>query len=198
MPSIFGSAESAIQNLLNPDFNVGNNRFANESPTNEYIQSAFDRAANLSQGRLASEFSRAGRFGSQAQQTLRADELGAISSNLLLPLMENERNRQFSATESNLGRALQSRQLASQSQLGGINPALNLGQLMQSNQQQRLDAPETALNRQIARQQAMFPFFPGTQNQQTNQQGQVTQPLFNNPLSSFFGGALAGQSLFGR
>lgn len=165
------------------------NTFADSGQQNEFIQSAFNRAANLTQPRLASEFSRAGRRvrrddSPEALKTLRADELGSISSGLLLPLLESERGRQFGAIEANLGR-----------QVGALPFASSLGLQERDVAQQRLDQPFNRFARQTGALGSLFPFFPPTQTRDTTASGAVNQPLFNNPLAGGLGGLLLGQQI---
>lgn len=187
-------AGSGASQIAGGSLQGGANRFADAGGENQYLQTAFDRAANLTQPRLAAEFATSGRFGKPASQgALRADELGAISSNLLMPLLESERNRQFSATEANLGReqAGFNRQLASLPVLAGV------GQMYDQNAQQRANAGGISLDQQIARLGALSPFFGTSQTQSTSQTGNVSQPTFNNPMAGAVGGLLLGQQLAG-
>jgi hypothetical protein len=72
----------------------------------------------------------------------------------------------------------------------------------QQQAQAQLNAPSTGLNQYIGQLGGLSPYFPGTtnQSQSTQQTGNVTQPLYNNPLSSVAGGAVLGNyvgNLFG-
>ena len=173
------------------NYQPGTSMFASGMDINPYLQSAFDRAANLTQPRLQSEFARAGRSGAPAQGTLRADELGAISSGLLLPLMEAERNRQFQATESGLNRGLSAAGL----NLSALNPLMTAGQLSMNQQQQQLNSPFTGFSQYLSGIQGVNPLLPSTQTQNTSQTGNVTQPLYSSPISSALGGALLGSNV---
>jgi hypothetical protein len=113
-------------------------------------------------------------------------EYGASESGLdrLYAQMEANLGRQYGATEGNLSRDLAS-----------VYPMLQGGEYLRNVQQDQLNAGNTSFNQYLAQLQGFLPFFPGTQTQQTSQTGSVTQPLFNNPLAGFLGGAQLG-SLF--
>ena len=70
-------------NFLNPD-------------TNPYLQQTFDRAADLTQTRLASEFAGSGRDLGAARPA-RSDELQTLSSNIFGGNFQQERDRQQNA-----------------------------------------------------------------------------------------------------
>lgn len=142
---------------------------------NPYLDTVFNAAADSTQNRLASEFAHAGQYGSPQNQQARSQQLQQLAAGIYGPGYEAERQRQFSAIP-----------------LGG-----QFGQIQQGYGQMQADAPFTDLQRYAAGLQGLFPFYPGAQRQQTSQTGNVTQPLFNNPLGGFLGGALLGQSIFG-
>jgi hypothetical protein len=146
--------------------------FAGGGGINPYLDSVFNSAADSTRTRLASEFARSGR-NIQASAPARSEELQHLAAGIYGPGHEAERQRQFSS----------------------LLPLLGAGDYMRGIEQQRLDAPYTALDRYLGGLGGLMPFFPGTQNQTTQQTGAVTQPLFNNPLAGFLGGAQLG-SLF--
>jgi hypothetical protein len=79
--------------------------------------------------------------------------------------------------------------------MASVYPMLQGGEYLRNVQQDQLNAGNTSFNQYLAQLQGFLPFFPGTQTQNTSQTGSVTQPLFNNPLAGFLGGAQLG-SLF--
>lgn len=144
---------------------------------NPYLQQMFNTAADATQNRQATEFSMSGAGGvnSPSHQQARSQELQTLAASIFGQGFENERNRGLAAAPLQLG----------------------AGQYLQQDMQNRMDAPANAVNQQIAQLQGLSPFFPGatTQTQNTNQTGNVTQPLYNNPLAGAAGGAMLGQAL---
>lgn len=136
---------------------------------NPYLDTVFNTAADATRGRLASEFAGAGRrVGGVDHQGFRSDELQQLAAGIYGPGFEAERSREFAA----------------QPQLIGAGEYLR-------------NIPFDNLLKYLGGLQGLMPFFPGTQTQNTTQQGSVTQPLFNNPWAGFLGGAQLG-SIFGR
>jgi hypothetical protein len=146
--------------------------FAGGGGINPYLDSVFNSAADSTQTRLASEFARSGR-NVKASAPARSEELQHLAAGIYGPGYDAERQRQFAS----------------------LLPLLGAGDYMRGVQQQQMDAPYTGLERYLGGLGGLMPFFPGTQNQTTQQAGNVTQPLFNNPLAGFLGGAQLG-SLF--
>lgn len=186
------------------------NQFASGAGINPYLDEAFNTAAGATQNRLASEFARAGRYGSGANQQARSQELQTLASNIYGQGFEAERQRQFGATEANLGRqygATESnlgRGYGLQSQALGLSPTI--GSQIQSHQQALYDYPGQHVNQAISRLGALSPFFPssvsqrnqGVQSQAGTSTGSQTTPLYNDPFSGFAGGALLGSVLSGQ
>jgi hypothetical protein len=141
---------------------------------NPYLNTAFNAAADATQNRLSSEFARSGR-NLGAAQPARSQELQHLAAGIYGPGYEAERQRQY----------------------GAIPQAALMGQQQQLYGQMQADAPYTNLARYSSALQGLYPFFPGSQRQQTSQTGSVTQPLFNNPMAGLLGGAMLGQQLFG-
>ena len=84
MPQAQQQVSNTVQgNYLSPD-------------TNPYLQSTFNRAADLTQGRLATEFARGGRD-LDASMPARSDELQTLASNIFGGNYQAERDRQFNA-----------------------------------------------------------------------------------------------------
>lgn len=194
----------------NPFATGGMNQFASGGGINPYLDNVFDTAAGATQNRLASEFARAGRYGSGANQQARSQELQTLAANIYGPGFEAERQRQFGATEANLGRRFNAteanlgRGYGLQSQALGLAPSIG-GQIQARNQAQA-DRPSENFNQTLTRLGSLFPFFPstttqrnqGTQSQSGFTSGSQTTPLYNDPFSGFAGGALLGSALTGR
>lgn len=202
--------------------NLGTNPFATGGPTNTapttssfasgaginpYLDQVFNAAADSTQNRLATEFANAGGFGSGSHGQARSQELQNLAAGIYAPGYEAERSRQYGAQESGVDRLLAQMEANLGRQYGAIEgnlgrdlssiyPMLTGGDYLRNIQQQQNDASYTNLARYLSGLQGVMPFFPGTQTQNTQQTGSVTQPLFNNPLAGFLGGAQLG-SLFG-
>jgi hypothetical protein len=212
-----------LQQSANRLGNLGSNPFAfpgmeNTAPTtsffadgqtiNPYLDQVFNAAADSTQNRLASEFASAGRFNSGNQQQARSQELQNLAAGIYAPGYEAERSRQYGATEAGIDRRLGQTDSNLGRQYGAIESNLGrdlsrvplemaLGDYMTNYNQSALDAPWTGLDRYMTGLGGLLPFFPGTQTQNTVQDGSVTNPLFNNPLAGFLGGSMLGRSLFG-
>jgi hypothetical protein len=178
----YGAQESSVDRLLaQMEGNLGRQYGAQES--------GLSRLLAQMEGNLGREYGAAesglSRQLSQTDSNL-ARQYGAQESGLdrLYAQMEANLGRQYGATEGNLNR-----------DMAAIYPMLQGGEYLRNVQQQQLDAPNMAFNQYMQQLQVFVPFFPGTQTQNTSQTGQVTQPLFNNPLAGFLGGAQLG-SLF--
>ena len=86
--SLLNQAQDTTESTLRGDF---------LSPdSNPFLQQTFDRAANLTQGRLDTEFSGAGR-NLGAARPARSEELQTLSSNIFGGNFQQERDRQLQA-----------------------------------------------------------------------------------------------------
>lgn len=136
---------------------------------NPYLDTVFNTAANATQGRLASEFARSGRnVGGVDHQGFRSDELQQLAAGIYGPGFEAERSREFAAQPE----------------------LIRTGDYLRN-------LPFSNLMQYLSGLQGLMPFFPGSQTQNTEQTGSVTQPLFNNPWAGFLGGAQLGQIFAG-
>ncbi len=168
--------------------------FASGANINPYLDTEFNAAADATQNRLASEFANAGQFGSPQNTQARSQELQQLAAGIYGPGYQNAQNLQYGAQEAGVSRGLQQQDSNLNRTLQSAQVALPLGQYMQQQQQQQLNAPYTNLNQYIGQLGGISPFFPGTytQSQAGNQTGNYTQPLYNNPLTAALGGASLG------
>jgi hypothetical protein len=177
--------------------------FASGANINPYLDLTFNAAADAMQPRLASEFANAGQYGSPQNQQARSQELQTLAAGIYGPGYQNAQNLQYGAQEAGVSRGLQQQDSNLNRTIQASQASLPIGSYMQQQQQQQLNAPYTNLSQYIGELGGVSPFFPGTVNQAqtSNQTGNVTQPLYNNPLTSAVGGATLGSyygSLLGQ
>jgi hypothetical protein len=191
--SAFNTAQDQLTNL--PQNNAPTtSSFASGANINPYLDMTFNAAADATQNRLATEFANAGQINSPQDQQARSQQLQQLAAGIYGPGYQNAQQLQYGAQESGVTRGLQ-QQDANINRTLQANPLLQqLGMTQQQQAQAQLNAPATGLNQYIGQLGGLSPYFPGTtnQSQSTNQTGNVTQPLYNNPLSSVAGGAILG------
>jgi hypothetical protein len=191
--SAFNTAQDQLTNL--PQNNAPTtSSFASGANINPYLDMTFNAAADATQNRLATEFANAGQLNSPQDQQARSQQLQQLAAGIYGPGYQNAQQLQYGAQESGVTRGLQ-QQDANINRTLQANPLLQqLGMTQQQQAQAQLNAPATGLNQYIGQLGGLSPYFPGTtnQSQSTNQTGNVTQPLYNNPLSSVAGGAILG------
>jgi len=159
-----GAAQNYVQNSLNGGF-------LNSNP---YIDQTFNRAAQATQGQLASQFAGSGR-NVDASQGNRAQQLNDLASQIYGGNYANERQ----LMQGTLGYA---QPLGNQmyADIAALNQS---GGYQQNQRQTELDAPATALDQYLARVR-------GTDYGQTQ-----TQKNPSNPVGGAIGGAMAGNSI---
>jgi hypothetical protein len=190
--------------LLNHTADQLNNLGSNTAPTtssfasganiNPYLDMTFNAAADSTQNRLGTEFANAGQVNSPQHQGDRSQELQTLAAGIYGPGYQQAQNLQYGAQEAGVSRGLQQQDSNLNRTLQGAQTALPIAQYMQQQQQAQLNGPQTSLNQYIGQLGGLAPYFPGTatQTQGTTQTGNVTQPLYNNPLTSAIGGAALG------
>jgi hypothetical protein len=151
---------------LNP-FATGPNPFGGAS--NPLLDATFDQAAQRSLSRLESEFAGSGR-NIEASAPARADMLSSLASQIYAPAYENERNRQLSYGQQQLGIGAQGFESGQQRQLQSGLAAQGIG----------AGSYEALADRQLQ---------SGLQGQQIGAQG------FENARSQGLQARLAGQSI---
>jgi hypothetical protein len=110
--------------------------------SNPYLDQTFNRAAQATQGQLASQFAGSGRNIS-ASEGNRADQLNGLATQIYGGAYDQERNRQ----QQVLGMAPQ----LGQAQYGDLNALASVGASREGYQQEQLDAPGNALDEFISR-----------------------------------------------
>ena len=192
---------NAVNRLMNPGANYAptSSIFASGASINPHLDTVFNTAADATQNRLATEFAHAGRVNSGSHQQARSQDLQTLAAQVYAPGFEAERARQYGASEAGVDRGLNQQEANLQRNLSTVPGLFGAGQYIQQYNQGVLDSPTNALNQYIGQLGGLSPFFPGstTQVQSTNQTGNVTQPLYNNPLTGALGGAMLGGYLQG-
>jgi hypothetical protein len=165
--------------------------------TNPYLQQTFNRAADLTRGRLASEFAGSGRdLG--ASQPARSEELQTLASNIFGGNYQQERNRQANLTGQSLGLGQQNlqnqrgtfgagQQLGVQQQQGALGAALPFANQDFTNISAILQSSSNPVDNLINRIGAIAPAAGGTAT--------ISQPVHSNPLMAGLGGAALGSQL---
>jgi hypothetical protein len=159
------AAQGYVQNTLGGGF-MGQN---------PYLDATFNKAAQATQGQLASQFAGSGRNVDQSEG-LRAQQLGDLSNTIYGGAYENERNRMQGVLP--FAQQLGNQQYTDAAALGQVGAA------QQDRAQTALDAPGAALDQYLAR------ISSGTMGSNT------TTKSGGNKLAGAAGGAAAG-SAFG-
>jgi hypothetical protein len=193
LPSVIARATDNIGNL-GQNTAPTTSSFANGANINPYLDTEFNAAADSTQNRLGTEFAAAGQSMSPQHQGARSQELQTLAAGIFGPGYENAYNRQYGAQEAGVQRGLTQADSNLNRTLQAAPLALQLGQYQQGQTQQQLDSPTTSLDQYIGQLGGLSPYYPGTQTQSqaTNQNGSVTQPLYNNPVLGALGGASLG------
>jgi hypothetical protein len=88
---LLGSSQQEIQNILSGQYL--------DPSTNPYLQQAYERAAGGVQSDIASQFAKAGRYGSGAMTETLGKSLGDIASQIYGGAYQQERARQLQAAQ---------------------------------------------------------------------------------------------------
>ena len=98
------------------------NDFANTNQSNPYIDNMFNRAATQVRDNTNAMFSKAGRYGSTANQDALSDSLGDMANQFYGGAYESDANRRFGAAEALGGRQAGdiNRQLGAAGQMAGL------------------------------------------------------------------------------
>ena len=136
--NLISNSQSLVDQTISGDF-LNNNPFLGGDPnnpflgggaTNPYLDATFNRAADLTKGRLDSEFAGAGR-NLGASYPARSDELQTLAANIYRPAYESDQNRRLSAYEGQQGRALNAYEGERGRQFGAVSQAESLDPLNQ-------------------------------------------------------------------
>tara|TARA_R100000805_G_C3614365_1_gene115515 strand:+ start:968 stop:1777 length:810 start_codon:yes stop_codon:yes gene_type:complete len=176
---LLGSAQGEINNILQGNY---------LSPTsNPYLQGLYNQMAGDVTAGVQSQFSKAGRLGSAANQQVLAEELGQLANQVYAPNYQMERQNMMAATQL-------APQLA-QADYQDIQALAGVGQQKESQQMAQI---QDAINRFDFEQQK--PYYKlreylasiGSPYAQTVSQ---TQPVFRNQAAGLLGGAMQGYQL---
>lgn len=178
---LLGSSQQEINKILQGDY---------LSPTtNPYSQALFNQMAGDVTSQVQSQFSKAGRLGSGANQEILSRSLGELANRVYGDQFDKERDRQFQATQiaPQLGE-MDFNDLARLQQVGQEKESLEMAKLQDAiarydyNQQQ----PYIKLNQYLGALGASVPTTTVS-----------TQPVFRNTGAGLLGGALTGARLAG-
>ena len=176
---LLGSSQKEINNILQGNY---------LSPTsNPYLQGLYNQMAGDVTAGVQSQFSKAGRLGSAANQSVLADELGELANKVYAPNYQMERQNMMAATQL-------APQLA-QADYQDIQALAGVGQQRESQQMSQI---QDAVQRFDFEQQK--PYYKlreylasiGSPYAQTVSQ---TQPVFRNQAAGLLGGAMQGYQL---
>lgn len=178
---LLGSAQTEINKILSGDY---------LSPTtNPFAKALFDQMAGDVTSQVQSQFSRAGRLGSGANQEILTRSLGELANRVYGDQFDRERDRQFQATQiaPALGRA-DFDDIQALAGVGAEREALEMAKLQDAVarfdfEQQK---PYMKLNQFLGALGANVPTSTAT-----------TQPVFRNVGAGLLGGALTGAELAG-
>ena len=178
---LLGSAQNQINDILSGKF---------LSPTsNPFLQSVADQVADNVTSQVQSQFTRAGRLGSGANQEILAKQLADSQNRLFADNFAAERQRQFDAT-----------QLAPQLAAADYDDIGQLGQVGQIREDLEMAKLQDAIARFDFEQQRPFlklREYLGTIGANVPQTTLRTQPFFRNQGAGLLGGALQGAKLGG-
>ena len=176
---LLGSSQKEIDSILKGNY---------LSPTsNPYLQGLYNQMAGDVTAGVQSQFSKAGRLGSAANQQVLADELGQLANEVYAPNYQMERQNMMAAT-----------QLAPQLAQADYQDIQALAGVGQQKEAQEMAKIQDAINRFDFEQQK--PYYKlreylasiGSPYAQTVAQ---TQPVFKNQAAGLLGGAMQGYQL---
>ena len=178
---LLGSSQSEINKIL-----IGNYL---ATKTNPYSQALYNQIAGDVTSGVQSQFSKAGRLGSAANQSVLAEELGKVANQVYGDQYNQERDRMFQAT-----------QLAPQLAQADYDDIAQLGQVGVAKEDMEMAKIQDAMARFDFEQNK--PYFKlreylasiGSPYAQTTSQ---TQPIFRNTGAGLLGGAMTGAKLGG-
>jgi hypothetical protein len=179
---LLGSSQGEINKILSGDY---------LSPTsNPYLKGLYDQMAGDVTSGVQSQFSKAGRLGSAANQAVLAEELGDLATKVYAPAYQAERDKM-----------LQAATVAPQLAQADYDDITRLGQVGADRESLEMAKIQDAMARFDFEQQK--PYYKlreylasiGSPYAQTTSQ---TQPIFRNTGAGLLGGALAGARLAGQ
>ena len=178
---LLGSAQTEVNKILQGDY---------LSPTsNPFLQNVAQQVADNVTSQVQSQFTKAGRLGSGANQEILARELADAQNRLFADNFAAERQRQFDAV-----------QLAPQLGQADYDDIAQLGQVGAAREDLEMAKLQDAIARFDFEQQRPFlklREYLGTLGANVPTTTVSTQPVFRNTGAGLLGGALAGARLGG-
>ena len=178
---LLGSAQTEVNNILSGNY---------LSPTsNPFLQGVANQVADNVTSQVQSQFSRAGRLGSGANQEILAKQLADSQNRLFADNFAAERQRQFDAV-----------QLAPQLAQADYDDISRLGQVGAAREDLEMAKLQDAIGRFDFEQQRPFlklREYLGTLGANVPTTSVQTQPVFRNTGAGLLGGALQGARLGG-
>ena len=178
---LLGSAQTEVNNILSGNY---------LSPTsNPFLQGVANQVADNVTSQVQSQFSRAGRLGSGANQEILAKQLADSQNRLFADNFAAERQRQFDAV-----------QLAPQLAQADYDDISRLGQVGAAREDLEMAKLQDAIGRFDFEQQRPFlklREYLGTLGANVPTTSVSTQPVFRNTGAGLLGGALQGARLGG-
>ena len=179
---LLGSAQTEVNNILSGNY---------LSPSsNPFLQGVANQVADNVTSQVQSQFSRAGRLGSGANQEILAKQLADSQNRLFADNFAAERQRQFDAV-----------QLAPQLAQADYDDISRLGQVGAAREDLEMAKLQDAIGRFDFEQQRPFlklREYLGTLGANVPTTSVQTQPVFRNTGAGLLGGALAGARLGGQ
>lgn len=179
---LLGSAQNEINSILQGNYL--------NPQSNPFLQGVANQVSDDVTSRVNSQFTKAGRLGSGANQEILTRELADAQNRLYADNFAQERNRQFQATQL-------APQLA-QADYDDINALSNVGQTRESLEMAKL---QDAIGRFDFEQQRPFlklREYLGTLGANVPTTTASTQPVFRNTGAGLLGGAMTGAKLGGQ
>ena len=176
---LLGSSQNEINNILQGNY---------LSPTsNPYLQGLYNQMAGDVTAGVQSQFSKAGRLGSAANQRVLADELGELANKVYAPNYQMERQNMMAAT-----------QLAPQLAQADYQDIQALAGVGQQREGQEMAQIQDSINRfDFENQKPYYKLreYLGSIGSPYAQTVSQTQPVFRNTGAGLLGGAMAGSQI---
>lgn len=178
---LLGSAQSEINKILSGDY---------LSPTsNPYTQALFDQMAGDVTSQVQSQFSKAGRLGSSANQETLSRSLGQLANQVYGDQFNRERDRQFQATQLAPGLA--------QADYDDIQALASVGSERESLDMAKLQDAVARFDFEQQKPYLKLNQYLGALGANVPTSTVQTQPVFRNQGAGLLGGALSGAKLAG-
>lgn len=178
---LLGSAQGEINKILSGDY---------LSPsTNPYSQALFNQMAGDITSQVQSQFSKAGRLGSSANQETLTRSLGELANQVYGDQFNRERDRQFQATQLAPGLA--------QADYGDIEALASVGAEREALDMAQLQDAVARFDFEQQKPYLKLNQFLGALGANVPTSTVQTQPVFRNQGAGLLGGALSGAKIAG-